>query len=63
MTTDNIKRGTLPERCGNCKTFPGNNKKCSYYVHRGSDGIMKVAVERIVYANDYGKGRCLNYKE
>jgi hypothetical protein len=59
----NIQRGILPGRCGTCKKFPGNNKKCSCYVYRGSDGIMKVSRDRFTYANDYGKGTCLNYEE
>jgi hypothetical protein len=59
----NIQRGILPGRCGHCKKFPGNKKICQCYVYRGSDGIMKVSRERTTYANDYGKGTCLNYEE
>lgn len=43
-----------PGRCGTCKTFPGNKKRCPQNTR---------AKMTNVYANDYGKGHCLNYHE
>jgi hypothetical protein len=47
------KSGIKPRRCGTCKSFPGNGKKCSKNTRHNM----------LVYANDYGKGHCGNYHE
>ena len=48
------KSGIKSGRCGRCKCFPGNGKKCS---ENTRPKMTKV------YANDYGKDYCDNYKE
>jgi len=58
MSTE-VRRGQFPDRCGTCKKFPGNKKICGCYAHK-KDGTIIIGAVR--YANDYGKGVCINYE-
>jgi len=57
MTANEPRRGQIPGRCGSCANFPGNGKKCTHEAF----GKFPDYHRTVVYANDYGKGDCINF--